>query len=610
MPADTDPELIDLYARELGYLRERGAEFSERYPKVASRLGVAGRQVADPHVERLMESFAFLTARIQHQLERDLPELTTGLLGALYPQYTSPIPSMAVASFEIDPANADLAVGPVVEKGTTLFADSAAGPSCRFLTAYPVTLWPITVEDVAYVPWDDLGLPDSAVPAVAGGAPERPLGAIRVRLSSGALFRKLPLRSLRFYISGDPVQSARLYDLLFERDRVALVARDGDRAPGVAHLRSVGFAPDEDVLVYPPHAHQGFRLVQEYFAFPRKFFFFDVVLDGDRPLPDTLSLDLLILLDRRPGSVALRRDVLKLGCTPVANLFARTTEPIRVDARRPEYRLIADARRERTTEIHSVLEVSATTPSEPDQKPYAPFFSFFHPEQPSDAGPRAFWMARRASTGRADLPGSDVWLSFVDLDFKPAQPWSEVVYARALCTNRDLAAEIESGAPLSPERGTPAARITCLTKPTPPVAAPLGGQSLWRLVSNLSLSHLSLGGERGAEALREILRAYLFTSTREAEKQIAAIAGVRSRAVQRRVGEQGWRSLCRGTEVTLRLEEDQFGDSSPILFAEMLSRFLSLYAHLNSFTELVLESTTREEVWKRWSPVAGAKPLL
>jgi type VI secretion system protein ImpG len=606
MPADVDPELIELYARELSYLRARGAEFAERYPKVASRLGVAGRQVADPHVERLIESFAFLTARIQHQLERDQPELTSGLLGVLYPQLTSPIPSMAIASFAVDPANPDLAAGPTIEKGTTLFADSPSGPSCRFLTAYPVTLWPIAVEGAAYVPWDDLGLPDSAIPDDV----ERPLGAIRVRLVSGVPFRALDLRSLRFFINGDPVQASRLYDLLFERERAVLVAAEGDRAPGRARLRPVGFDPDEDVLVYPPHAQPGHRLVQEYFAFPRKFLFFDVAIDAQDRLPDARRLDLLILVDRRPGSVALRRDTFQLGCAPVVNLFARATEPIRIDGRRTEYRLVADARRERTTEIHSVIEVSATTPSEPEQQPYAPYFSFFHPVEPGAEPPRAFWFARRAPTGRADLPGSDVYLSFVNMDLKPTEPWSEVVYARALCTNRDLAAEVESGAPLAAEQPTAAARITCLTKPTPSVAAPLGGRALWRLVSNLSLSHLSLGGERGSDALRDILRAYLFTSAREVEKQIAAVVRVRSRTVQRRVGAQGWRGLCRGTEVTVQLDEDQFGDSSPILFAEVLSRFLSLFAHLNSFTELVLESTTREEVWKRWPPTAGAKPLL
>jgi type VI secretion system protein ImpG len=612
MAAETDPTLLDLYARELSYLRERGAEFAQSYPKVAARLGISGRSVSDPHVERLIESFAFLTARLQHQLERDLPELTTGLLGVLYPQYTSPIPSMAIASFQVDPANADLASGPVVEEGTELFAESASGPVCRFRTCYPVTLWPISVEGASYAPWDDLGLPDSAIPPPEEGPTARPLGAIRLRLTSGQPLRALKPGRLRFFLAGDPVESSRLYDLLFERDRAVLVSRGaGDRAPGRARLRPVGFASNEGMLAYPSHALAGYRLIQEYFAFPRKFFFFDVELDPARaPMPEGNKLELLILLDRRPSGVDVRRDTFQLGCTPVINLFTRATEPIRVDQRSPEYPLIADARRERTTEIHSVLEVTATGPGEPEQRPYAPFFSFSHPNPEGAGEARAFWYARRAPTGRPEMPGSDVYLSFVNLDFAPERPWSEVVYARALCTNRDLAAEIESGVPLSAEHPVPAQAISFLTKPTPPIDAPLGGQSLWRLVSNLSLSHLSLGGAQGAEALREILRAYLFSPTREAERQIAAIAGVESRTVQRRVGERGLRGLCRGTEVTLKLAEDQFGDSSPILFAEVLSRFLALYAHLNSFTELVLRSTTREEVWKRWPPLSGERPLL
>jgi type VI secretion system protein ImpG len=532
---------------------------------------------------------------------------------------------MAIAGFAVDPQNPELAAGPTVEKGTSLFADSSAGPSCRFLTAYPVTLWPITVEGAEYVAWDELGLPDSTLAMGpvhhggsapkplrhAGGPVERPLGAIRVRLAGGQPFDKLGLRSLRFFINGDPVQSSRLYDLLFERARSVLLLRgDGDRAPGRARLRPVGFAPGEDLLAYPAHAHQGYRMLQEHFAFPRKFFFVDVELEPATRLPDGRRLDLVILLDRRPSNIRIRHDTFLLGCAPIVNLFAKTTEPIRVDQKSPEYRLVADARRERYTEIHSVLEVTATSPSEPEQKPYAPFFSFSHPESEGAAAPRAFWLLRRAPTGHAGVPGSDVYLSFVDLDFAPQKPWSEVVYARALCTNRDLASEVEAGAPLFAERGSPAQRITCLTKPTPEIAAPLGGQSLWRLVSNLSLSHLSLDGEHGGEALREILRAYLFTSTREAEKQISAIAGVGSRTVQRRVGEHGWRSLCRGTEVTLKFDEEQFGESSPILFAEVLRRFLSLYVHLNSFTEVVLRSTVREEEWKRWPPMAGARPLL
>jgi type VI secretion system protein ImpG len=294
------------------------------------------------------------------------------------------------------------------------------------------------------------------------------------------------------------------------------------------------------------------------------------------------------------------------------NLFPRTTDPIRVDHRFPEYRLVADARRERTTEIHSIQKVTATAPGEADQVEYAPFFSFTHAGTATgaSAGPRAFWHARRASTARADVPGTDVFLSFVDLDFSPRKPPSRAVYATVLCTNRDLAEEIPAGVPLSLERGAAMGRITCLTKPTSQRAPPLGGQALWRLVSNLSLNHLSISGPGGAEALREILRVYLPAPIPEAERQIQGIAGVSARTVTRRVGADAWRGFCRGTEVTLSLDEELFVGSSPLLLAEVLSRFLSLYGHINTFTELVLKSTAREEEWKRWPPMAGAKRLL
>jgi type VI secretion system protein ImpG len=595
MSVEMDPSLFDLYARELAYLRERGAEFAAAYPKVAARLGMAGRQFEDPHTARLVEAFAFLTARLQREITQDLPELTTGLLGVLHPAYASPIPSMAVASFEVDAEGAALTSGVTIDAGTMLFAESA-GRTCWFRTAYPVTLWPITLEGAAFVPWDDLGISDAAVPGR-----RRPAGAIRLRLSSRVPLSSLGCEALRFYIHGDPIESARLYDLLFEDDRAVLV-RGRDGVTSRAALAPVGFGADEGVIPSPSHAHPAHRLVQEYFVFPRKFMFFDVAVER---FPQGKSAEILIFVDRRPGNVDVRDDSFRLACAPIVNLFTRTTEPIRVDRRRHEYRVVGDARRERFTEIHTVLEVSATGPGEPLTRPYAPFFSFSH-KAPEELSPRVFWYARRTRTGRVDLPGSDVHLTFVDLDLSPESPPSEVVYARALCTNRGLAEEIDAGATLSPEAPAPVSTVTCLTKPTPQIDAPEGGQALWRLVSNLSLNHLSISGEHATLALREVLRAYLFASQSQAEKQIDAIARVGARPVSRRVG----RGFGRGTEVTLELSEADLVDSSPILFASVLARLLSLQAHLNSFTQLSLRSKTREEVWKRWPPMAGAKPLL
>ncbi|WP_437277910.1 type VI secretion system baseplate subunit TssF [Sorangium sp. So ce375] len=597
--SDHDAELLDLYTRELAYLRERGAEFAAAYPKIAARLGLEGRHASDPHVERLLEAFAFLTARLQRRLDSDLPELTTALLGVLYPPLLSPVPSMAVASFDVNSKDSKLTSGHVIERHTPLFAEARGGPTCRFRTCAPVTLWPIEVESADFVAPEALDLP----PGTSGA-----MAAVRIRLRSGGPpLGALGIQRLRFFLGGGALNGYRLYELLFGSTLRVLCAGTGSgRDLAVARISPVGFGADEEALPYPVHASPGHRLIQEYFAFPEKFLFFDVEFTR---FPEGTACDLLFLLDQRPPtSLVLRSDTFRLGCTPIINLFPRTTDPIRVDHRFPEYRLVADARRERTTEIHSIHKVAATAPGEAEQVEYEPFFSFTHHAE--GTGPQAFWHARRVPTSRDDVPGTDVMLSFVDLNFSPRRPPSRVVYASVLCTNRDLPEEMSAGVSLSRERGAAMGRITCLTKPTPQRGAPLGGQALWRLVSNLSLNHLSISGPGGADALKEMLRVYLFASAPEAERQIQGIAGVSARTVTRRLGVDAWRGFCRGTEVTLTLDEEQFVGSSPLLFAEVLSRYLSLHAHVNSFTELVLRSTGRAEVWKRWRPMTGAKTLL
>ncbi|MGK3697415.1 type VI secretion system baseplate subunit TssF, partial [Escherichia coli] len=40
-----DPRLLEYYNRELSYLRETGAEFAARHPKVAARLGMQGTDI-------------------------------------------------------------------------------------------------------------------------------------------------------------------------------------------------------------------------------------------------------------------------------------------------------------------------------------------------------------------------------------------------------------------------------------------------------------------------------------------------------------------------------------------------------------------------------------
>ncbi|MCC7155031.1 MAG: type VI secretion system baseplate subunit TssF [Bryobacterales bacterium] len=597
-----DEDFLRYYLDELTYLRNRGRGFARQYPRIAARLELSDGMPADPHVERLVESFAFLSARIQQQLDAQYPEITSALLGVLYPHLTHPVPPMTIARFEVDPARGKITTGHLIPRHTPLYAYTQDTLTCRFRTCYPVTLWPVTVLEAALEPAEKFDF-------ISGSSRVAEVLRLRIGAARGSL-RELSLNSLRFHIQGDSVHCHRLYEMLFAlTDRVVLLPdsqlRPIDLDP--SSLCAAGFAPDEDVLPYPAHAHPAYRLLQEYFHFPEKFLFFDLNqlsrCDSDQ------WFDVLFLLKRRSRDrPAFDTNTFALGCTPAVNLFPRTTEPIRVDNLQLEHRLVADQRRERTTEIHSIVSVSASSNAQEQTRRYQPFYSFCH--SAGGAEPTAFWFARRVPTGRAELPGTDLYLSFLDLQFKPTKAPDQTVFAHTLCTNRSLALELSAGARLHIEEVVPAARIYCLTNPSPPAYPPLGGATAWQLVSNLSLNHLSFSAPgHSLQALKEILRLYCFSDRPSLQLQIEGIRELRSRRVVHRMGQEAWRGFCPGTEVTLVFDQEQYVGGGALMLASVLRHFLALHASVNSFTQLVARRLNREDEWKRWPPLAGYQPV-
>jgi type VI secretion system protein ImpG len=598
----TSDELLSYYHAELGYLRRAGAEFAARHPKAAARLELGPEECPDPHVERLIESVAFLTGRIRRELDRELPEVAAALLEVMYPHFLRPVPSMTVARMHPDPKQGTLSRGHVVPRGTPLFAHATDGSACRFRTCYPVALWPLEVTHAALESADRYDWLDNG----------RTAAVLRLRIeSTGAPLDELEgFDSLRFYLGADARTGAVLYERLFAALGGVALLPEGTGAPvflGADAVHPVGFEEDEDVIPWPGHAHPAYRLLQEHFAVPRKFLFADV--RGLRGHGSKKCFDLLFLLERTvPDRVAVDRESFQLGCAPVVNLFARTSEPVRVDHRAHEYRLVGDFRRERTTEIHSVLRVAATADGRDPTRVLEPFFSFSHAA--AGRGARAFWHARRVPCERADLRGTDVLLSFVDLDFNPAQPGTDTVFAQVECTNRGLAEALPAGQPLQVEVPAPLRAVTALHAPTPQLDPPVGSAALWRLVSQLSLNHLSLQGETGVQALREILRLYAPYGRASVHQEIGGVRSLRCRPVARRIGADAWRGFCRGTEMELTLDETAFPGGGAFLLGAVLDRFFGQYAALNSFTQTVLRSREREETWMRWPPRAGRRPLV
>lgn len=605
MPADD--EALRYYFDELTYLRTAGAEFAKTHDKVAANLDFSGEVSADPHVERLIESFAFLTGRIQRNLDAEFPQLTNALLGVLAPQLVQPVPPTAIARFAVDPVRAKVPTGYLVAKHTPLVARSTDGLPCRFRTCYPVHLWPLEVEDAAIEPAREQGVDEPGISSVL---------RLRLRCLAGKM-SDLAIDRLRFFIDGSTPLASALYDAIFTGVRsiqLRAACTEGDapvdsiRLPR-GSLRQVGFRVEDEVVPSPPNSHPGYRLLQEYFHFPEKFRFFELRNFDRRPAGEVV--DVLLLLDRASPRLSASKENFVLGCTPVVNLFRKTTEPVRVDHQRLEYRLVADARRERTTEIHSIESVSAVSNPEEKAAQYQPFYSARHSWD--DSRRHAYWISRRAATGREDVPGTDLWLSFLNLDFARAKLTDEVIYAHTLCTNRRLALELKDRAELQIESPAPTHSISCIVRPTAPALPALGGNTVWRLISNLSLNRLSLEASgTGVDSLREILRIYALNDSPSVRRQIDGIRDLRVRHVVRRFGPPELRSFRTGSEITLDLDPGMYAGSSPIMLASVLRHFLAMHTSLNSFVQVLARRAgdDSDEAWKKWPPLAGDQPVV
>src|SRR5262245_54472068 len=552
-------ELLGYYERELIFLRQLGAEFAAKYPKVAGRLSLEPDKCEDPHVERLIEAFAFLAGRIHLKLDDELPEVTEAFLNVLYPHYLAPIPSMSIARFALDPEQGKLTTAYRIERGTILYSRPIQGTPCRFRTAYPVTLWPVEVDSASF---------ESADPIGTRGRWEQAEIKIALRCVNNTLlsqFRdgsdeKAPLiESLRFYLSGEPQLVYPLYEAIFNH-AVQVELRPKASLSSIklpaSNLRTVGFEADQGLLGYTPRSFLGYRLLTEYFAFPDKFLFFDVTgLDLAARAGFGEQFEIVIRLrDVPPPRAPVSAETFRLGCTPIVNLFSKIAEPIDLTQEQHEYRVIPDLHQQTATEVYSIDSVMSDAPYLKEVHTFRPFYSFGHAGGHEAAN--SFWYATRRQSPRKDDQGTEVYLSLVDLGFNPCVPGVETITAHTTCTNRDLPGRLPFGSKegdFEVENAGPLARVRCLRKPTDTFRPPLRRGAHWRLISHLALNHLSLVEDKGGspEALREILMLYDFLDSAATRKQIYGIERVSGRRVVRQTGHAGSRigaGFVRGIE--------------------------------------------------------------
>jgi type VI secretion system protein ImpG len=618
-----DPRLAKYYSAELQYLREMGTEFAAQFPQIASRLALEPFECADPYVERLLEGVAFLTARVQLRLDAEFPRFTQQMLERVFPHYLRPVPSMGIVQLEPATGEESLVQGHLVPRGTAFRSGLARGQEtrCEYRTAHDVTLWPLQVAEVSYL---------TALGDLAAKVP-RARAALRVRLRThpGVRFERLALDRLPLYLRGAGELPYRLHENLLAAT-VGVLVRPADRSAtwqvslGARSLSTRGFEDEDALLPYGPRSFQGYRLLQEYFAFAPRFLF--VELSGLAPAVSRCAgteLDVYVLLDRVDSllSGVLEPAHVAPFCSPVVNLVPRRADGFHLEPGRAEYHLVPDRAHPLDYEVWAVDGVTGLGTGSQETH-FQPFYRHRDEANGSPAAyftvrrePRLLSEAQRRNGPRTAYVGSEVFLSLVDGAEAPFSSDLKQALADTWCTNRDLPLLLTPGqgeTDLTPKTSVPVRAVRFLMGPTAPRPAAGEGSLPWRLIGHLALNYLSLidgNAEEGASALRELLALYGGDFDPSLRLQVEGLRSVQSAPVLRRVQGLGAGGFARGLEVTVLLDDGAFSGTGPFLLGAVLDRFFARYVSLNSFTETVVRTVNRGELI-RWPARSGCRPLM
>lgn len=612
-------DLLPYYERELSFLRRHAREFAERYPKIAGRLLLSGDTCEDPHVERMLESFALLAARVQKKLADDFPELTESLLEVLYPHYLRPFPSCSIARFDAAGAEAQLSGASKIPRGTLLTTLAVKGLACKFRTAYDVDIAPVRIVEARYE--------DTISPGRGYSAPTTASSMLSLTIESRSdqvPLDALNLERLRIFLDGEPSLVSQIREALLAR-RVA-VACEAAPQPGWLPLpdsiiQPVGFAEEEGLLDYDARSHLAYRLLTEFFAFPEKFNFIDIQYAPLRKqLPaGTRRATIRVLLSHARESAEENRllerasaDNFLLSCTPIVNLFKQPGDPIRLTHTKSSYPVVPDARRASAYEVYSVNRVRKVEKTAHGEEviEYRPFYALRHAESLNTEG--RFWHIRRDEEVAQLSPGYEYEIAVIDLDFNPLAEKTETLSLELTCTNRDLPSQLPygmAGGDLSIEGGSVAKIISLLRKPTPSYRFGRANGSHWRLISHLSLNHLSLT-EKGLESLKETLALYDITRALTNQRQLDGLISIQHRPVTATMAGNPFPTFVRGVEIELTVDEQFYVGTGIHFFARVLDHFFGLYVHINSFTQLVIKSAKTGGEILRCPPRSGDLPLV
>lgn len=592
-------KLLSYYQKELFFLKQHGKVFANRFPKIARRLGIVEGESEDPHVSRMIESFALLTSRIHQRLDDDMPEVIEELMSVLAPHFLRPRPSTCIVSIFVDPLHSGITGKNRLPAGTALYTKFDSPVSCQFKTVYPVELLPLSIYD-ALLDFD----------------------SDKLQWKLQICFKVWPRvnmmgEKIRLYLHGPRNSASALYALLCsEVDLLTLHRNDESISLPVTSISPVGFKSEEmllpqDVSIEPIHA-----FLIEYFSFPQKYSFVDLHMPADFHIIGGDIVKFCAVFNRNPSVGNLDRiaesvdsGFFRLHCTPAINLFSLRAEPISLSDASAEYQVIPDTHHHSMIDVWAISQVTAQRKIEEHivQIPVLPLLDnrvCGNTENNSGLSWQSFY---REIMGKHDLERK-LFIAFCVQKNRLPPVGQDIITLGILCTNHTLPHQMQYGNPdgdFDSEAPLAGLKICALTHPTLPVNPPEKSDIRWRFLSQLSSNYQLFDGENGVHRLKAMLALYNLDEDTEKLRQINMIQSMSYKPVTARLIRHDPHSLARGLNIEVIFTQSALYEPDYYLICSFLDRLLALYAPINSFTRLITCIDQEKQTRREWPIRAG-----
>jgi len=592
-------KLLSYYQKELSFLKQHGKAFASRFPKIARRLGMIDGESEDPHVERIIESFALLTSRIHQRLDDDMPELTEALLTSIAPQFLRAMPSTCIVSIEPNRQTSGITDKNIIEAGASLLSRHIKEGVCQFQTVYPVTLLPLSVHHTQLrFDEDDLSWHLH----------------LSFQVWSGATVAG---ESLRLFLHGPSNAVNILYTLLCS-EIYQLNLHQGEALYPLKStaIGAAGFKQQDGLITQDPRVAPIHALLQDYFFFPQKFYFLDIQLPDSFSASANSTFSLEVMFNRTHLNHHLEKlaqiidaQFFRLNCTPAINLFPQRAEPITLTENTAEYPVIPDIRRQTQIDVWAINHVFIQNKQDNDivMLPVQPLFGIDHSRIEGDVG--IYWQSFQRESMTAAGTEHKIFIAFANRNSKPAAPKANIITLSLTCTNHAIPNQMKNGHPdgdFDSDLPLAGLKISALNRPTRPTLPPEKSAVRWRLISQLSLNHMLLSGSQGVLILRETLMLYNFNDLPAITRMINMILHLEVKPITARLMANDPQTLARGIAMTLTFSHEALNEPEYYLMCCFLDHFLGLYAPVNSFTR-VTTLVEHEEYTRRTWPVRAGK---